>query len=274
MKKTLTFLIYLLFPLLVSGQDPFYFVQLTDPQFGMFEGNKEFVKETALMEKAVGAINKLSPRFVVVTGDLVNDGNNPEQIKEFKRICSLIRKDIPVYLTPGNHDVGQQPTKESLKNYRDEYGYDCFSFQVNGTCFIGLNTQIIWTGLKDSEDSQFVWLNKVLENSQKCNHRIVFGHHPLFVNSIDEPDKYENFPTAKRNTYIGLFEKYNVGNMFAGHLHHNASGQIGQFKMNVTSALGMQIGKDKSGIRIVKVYPDHVESDYFQLDSIPDRIDL
>ncbi len=274
MKKTLTFLIYLLFPLLVSGQDPFYFVQLTDPQFGMFEGNKEFVKETALMEKAVGAINKLSPRFVVVTGDLVNDGNNPEQIKEFKRICSLIRKDIPVYLTPGNHDVGQQPTKESLKNYRDEYGYDCFSFQVNGTCFIGLNTQIIWAGLKDSEDSQFVWLNKVLENSQKCNHRIVFGHHPLFVNSIDEPDKYENFPTAKRNTYIGLFEKYNVGNMFAGHLHHNASGQVGQFKMNVTSALGMQIGKDKSGIRIVKVYPDHVESDYFQIDSIPDRIDL
>jgi len=274
MKKTLTFLIYLLFPLLVSAQDPFYFVQLTDPQFGMFEGNKEFVKETALMEKAVSAINKLSPSFVVVTGDLVNDGSNPEQIKEFKRICSLIKKDIPVYLTPGNHDVGQQPTKESLKNYIDDYGYDCFSFQVNGTCFIGLNTQVIWAGSKDSEDSQFVWLNKVLENSQKCNHRIVFGHHPLFVNSIDEPDKYENFPTAKRNTYIGLFEKYNVGNMFAGHLHYNASGQVGQFKMNVTSALGMQIGKDKSGIRIVKVYPDHVESDYFQLDSIPGRIDL
>ncbi len=62
--------------------------------------------------------------------------------------------------------------------------------------------------------------------------------------------------------------------MFAGHLHHNASGQVGRFKMNVTSALGMQIGKDKSGIRIVKVYPDHVESDYFQIDSIPDRIDL
>jgi len=274
MKKTLTFLIYLLFPLLVSAQDPFYFVQLTDPQFGMFEGNKEFVKETALMEKAVSAINKLSPSFVVVTGDLVNDGSNPEQIKEFKRICSLIRKNIPVYLTPGNHDVGQQPTKESLKNYIDDYGYDCFSFQVNGTCFIGLNTQVIWAGSKDSENSQFVWLNKVLENSQKCNHRIVFGHHPLFVNSIDEPDKYENFPTAKRNTYIGLFEKYNVGNMFAGHLHYNASGQAGQFKMNVTSALGMQIGKDKSGIRIVKVYPDHVESDYFQLDSIPGRIGL
>ena len=144
MKKTTLFLLGILFSLGISAQTPFYFIQLTDPQFGMINKNASFDKETALMEKAVKQINKLNPGFVVVTGDLVNEGNNADQIKEFKRILATLRKDIPVYLTPGNHDVGQQPTSASLAGYIDTYGYDCFSFQMNGTCFIGINTQIIW----------------------------------------------------------------------------------------------------------------------------------
>ena len=119
MKKTTLFLLGILFSLGISAQTPFYFIQLTDPQFGMIDKNASFDKETALMEKAVKQINKLNPGFVVVTGDLVNDGNNADQIKEFKRILATLRKDIPVYLTPGNHDVGQQPTSSSLAGYID-----------------------------------------------------------------------------------------------------------------------------------------------------------
>ena len=52
---------------------PWFFVQLTDPQFGMFENNVGFEKETILYEKAVAEINRLNPDFVVITGDLVND---------------------------------------------------------------------------------------------------------------------------------------------------------------------------------------------------------
>ncbi|MCD8471297.1 MAG: metallophosphoesterase [Parabacteroides chartae] len=101
MKKTTLFLLGILFSLGISAQTPFYFIQLTDPQFGMIDKNASLDKETALMEKAVKQINKLNPGFVVVTGDLVNDGNNADQIKEFKRILATLRKDIPVYLTPG-----------------------------------------------------------------------------------------------------------------------------------------------------------------------------
>lgn len=46
-------------------------------------------------------------------------------------------------MLPGNHDLSQQCTDESISNYMDEYGYDCFSFQVNNSCFIGLNTPVI-----------------------------------------------------------------------------------------------------------------------------------
>lgn len=274
MKKTTLFLLGILFSLSISAQTPFYFIQLTDPQFGMIDKNASFDKETALMEKAVKQINKLNPGFVVVTGDLVNDGNNADQIKEFKRILATLRKDIPVYLIPGNHDVGQQPTSASLAGYIDTYGYDCFSFQMNGTCFIGINTQIIWADVKEAEKSQLVWLTKVLENSQKCTHRILFGHHPVFVHSADEADKYDNFPLAKRNDYLNLFNRFNVSDQFAGHLHYNSNGQHGNFRITGTSAVGMQIGKEKSGLRIVKVYPDKVESTYYPLDEVPAIVEL
>ncbi len=59
---------------------PFFFIQLTDPQFGMFTGNAGFEQETANFEFAVATANRLKPAFVVVTGDLVNKTGDEAQI--------------------------------------------------------------------------------------------------------------------------------------------------------------------------------------------------
>lgn len=45
-----------------------------------------------IMEKVIAAINNLNPAFVVITGDMVNDGKDQKQIDEFKRVCKLIKK--------------------------------------------------------------------------------------------------------------------------------------------------------------------------------------
>ncbi|RHJ94944.1 metallophosphoesterase [Parabacteroides bouchesdurhonensis] len=273
------FIIYLAAILLsastaVAQSDAFYFVQMSDPQFGMLEGNKEFSKETKLMEQAVKAVNKLNPEFIVFTGDLVNDWKDKKQIAEFQRILGQIKKETPVYVLPGNHDFDQKVSDEALSAYLDEYGYDSFSFHTKNTCFIGLNTPVIFADKKDEEQSQLVWMERVLRNSQKCNHRILFTHYPFFVETPDEADQYFNIPLTKRGNYIDLFNKYNVDAMFAGHLHRNADGSSGNFRMVTTSALCYPLGKDKVGFRIVKVYPDRIESEYYDLDNIPSKVDL
>src|SRR6185295_9979592 len=81
--------------LLASGRmagaaEPFFFIQLSDPQFGMFTGNKDFAQETANFEFAVATINRLRPKFVVITGDLVNKPGDAAQIAEFKRIAAKV----------------------------------------------------------------------------------------------------------------------------------------------------------------------------------------
>ena len=80
---------------------PFFIIQIADPQLGMYEENKGLIKETELYRKAVLAINRVNPDFVVFTGDLVNDKNNLSQKEVFKRITSEINSKIPVILFPG-----------------------------------------------------------------------------------------------------------------------------------------------------------------------------
>ncbi|HYV29988.1 MAG TPA: hypothetical protein VEO53_02580, partial [Candidatus Binatia bacterium] len=63
-----------------AGPEPFFFIQLSDPQLGMFTENADFAQETANLEFAVAAVNRLHPAFVVITGDLVNRPGDASQI--------------------------------------------------------------------------------------------------------------------------------------------------------------------------------------------------
>ena len=69
---------------------PFFFIHLSDPQFGLFEshglapGDGTFRKLT--IRKAIAAANRLKPAFVVITGDLVQEPDSPEHHAELMRI--------------------------------------------------------------------------------------------------------------------------------------------------------------------------------------------
>jgi 3',5'-cyclic AMP phosphodiesterase CpdA len=257
-----------------NSSSPFFIIQVTDPQFGMFESDKGFSKETELYEKAVNAINRLNPDFVVITGDLVNNKDDRSQIAEFKRITANINSKIPVYYSPGNHDIGQSPEQKDIDLFVSDYGHDRFSFKHKKSYFIGLNSCIIKSTTPVLEELQYNWLKEKLSKTGKVKQIIVFCHYPLFLNSSDEPEAYFNIPPETRNRYLSLFKEYNVKALFAGHLHNNASAKYEDIDMITTSAVGKPLAKAPSGIRIIKIYPDKVESAFYGLDEIPEKIIL
>jgi 3',5'-cyclic AMP phosphodiesterase CpdA len=251
---------------------PWFFIQVTDPQFGMYDSNAGFEKETILYEKAVAKINILNPDFVVITGDFVNDSKSISQIKEFKRITAKINPKIPVYYTPGNHDLGQTPDENSLKEYIKNYGSDKFSFRHKGSSFIGFNSSLIKAKLVNPEQKQFKWITKRLKESQGASHIILFCHYPFFNKTVDEPTSYSNIDLGYREKYLDLFNNNKVNAVFSGHYHNNSLSTYGNMQLVTTSALGKPLGKAPSGIRIVKVYNDRIEHEYFGLDELPDSI--
>lgn len=281
MVKITRLFIALFFLFLISGTGnaqkknssaPFFFIQVTDPQFGMYDSNNSFVKETELYEKAVNAINSLNPDFVVITGDLVNNKDDRSQVAEFKRITAKINSTIPVHYSPGNHDIGQAPEQKDIDSFVSDYGYDRFSFRHKKSLFIGLNSCIIKANTPGLEKIQYDWLKKELSKAGRAKHIILFCHYPFFINTFDEPETYSNIAVETRKRYLTLFNEKKVDAVFAGHLHNNASGKYGKMYMITTSAVGKPLSDTPSGIRIIKVYPDRIESVYYTLNEIPDKI--
>jgi 3',5'-cyclic AMP phosphodiesterase CpdA len=256
---------------------PFFFIQMSDPQFGMYSANKDFVRETENYEKAIAAANKLKPSFVVITGDLINKGQDPAQLAELRRISAKLDPAITLHLLPGNHDVETIPTAATLAFYRKEIGKDYYSWDFHGCHFVGINSTILMRpDLPDEIEKQMAWLKEDLETASKAKpkYTILFGHHPLFLTRVEDVDTGNAIPTVRRKTILEMLTSNHAMYMFAGHLHRNAAGRAGEFEMTSTGPVGKPNGPDPSGFRIIKVLEGRIEHQYVPLDQVPESVTL
>jgi 3',5'-cyclic AMP phosphodiesterase CpdA len=264
--------------LMAGAAEPFFFIQLSDPQFGMFTGNKDFAQETANFEFAVATVNRLRPRFVVITGDLVNKPGDAAQIAEFKRIAAKVDPAIPVYNMAGNHDVENVPTPETIAAYTNGFGPDRYVFRHGGLAGLVLNSSVIHSPQKTTNEyaAQEQWLRMELERARAegAQHIVIFQHHPWFLKTADEADEYFNIPKARRAPHLALFREFGVKYLFSGHYHRNAVARDGDLEAVTTGPVGQPQGGDKSGLRVVIVRESGLEHRYYHFGELPTHIDL
>ncbi len=261
-----------------SAREPFFFIQMADPQFGFFSANQDFVRETANFERAIAAANRLRPAFVVVCGDLTHRAGDTAQVAEYLRIVAQLDKSIPLYSVPGNHDLALPLNPASVRAYRQRFGPDRYTFESHGLLGIVINTSLIKepAGAPDETAAQEAWLRAVIDTARRARHRqvMVFQHHSWFLARADEPDQYFNLPSARRRDLLDLLASGGVTHVFAGHYHRNAFGRDGKLEMVTTGPVGKPLGSDPSGFRIVTVRGDSVAHRYYSLDSLPGRVPL
>lgn len=249
----------------------FFFLQLSDPQFGFMDNNKSISAETEAMNKAVTAINQLKPPFVVITGDFVNNSKSKEQIAAYKSMIAQIDSSVKVYMIPGNHDIGKV-SRASIDNYKKNYGEPHFSFRYGDCAFIGIDSNIIKEEDKEREEVQFKWLEQELQKTKDARFKFVFTHCSVFLKRMDEPVNYSNFSLPMREKYVRLFQKYGVNAIFAGHLHNNAYGKVGNMEMITIGPIGKVLGTGYQGMNLVKVYPDRFISEFIALNQFPKEV--
>jgi serine/threonine-protein phosphatase CPPED1 len=261
----------------IHAQDSF-FVQMADPQFGMYTNDKGFAQETANLEFAIKTVNRLHPAFVVMSGDLVNKQGDPDEIAEYLRVTHQLDPKIPLHNVVGNHDVGNAPTHESLEAYRRVFGPDYYAFQSGEMEGIVIDSSIIQHPEKvpDEENKQWMWLESELKSAAARNVKwiVIFQHIPWFLKSADEPDQYFNIPHEARARYLKLFEDSGVRYNFAGHYHQNSEGKDGSFTMTTTGPVGMPQGNASSGLRVVAVEASGLCGQYFGLGNLPNHFDV
>jgi len=176
-------------------------------------------------------IDARRPDLVVNSGDLAFDGpTNRDDLEFAKTLHDAL--PVPCRYLPGNHDIGDNPTKvgpapsqpateQDRQAFVSIFGEDRWRFEAAGWCFIGLNSLVMNTGLA-SEAEQFDWLASQLSSSNG-KPVALFLHKPLYLNSPDDPElaatSIRYVPMPARSRLVEMFSAVDLRLVASGHVH-------------------------------------------------------
>ena len=260
--------------------ESFFFLQMADSQ--LFWGDDALDR----WKQAIASANRLKPAFVIVCGDLLNRNGSPKpahaeedqrRAKAYLDAVAKLDKKIPLYNVAGNHDVGNNPTPETLAWYEARFGTCWYTFRHGNTRAIVLESDVLKypKGAPAAARRQMAWLAEVLKaaDTEDLQHRLVFMHHPMCKQSIDEGDNYFTMPKELRAKLLALFHAHKVQAVFSGHFHGNLLVKDAEIELVTTSAVAKSLRKDPPGFRIVRVTPERVEHEYYAHEAVPAAID-
>lgn len=174
-------------------KDDYYFVHLTDTHlpghtFYQDPGYETDHSELDDLYEVIKDINLIRPEFVLLTGDLINEGEleDFECLRNHTLTVELLQKfEVPVYIVPGNHDLGgwdatppPQGTarrewwrffgwrQREIPPTKTEYLTHDYSFDYGNTHYVGLEAYDNYDGYmydvygnESFIPSQMAWLN-------------------------------------------------------------------------------------------------------------------
>ena len=156
-------------------QQPIHFVHISDVHMGS--------RNEKHAEKIVEMILPLKPDFVVITGDLLDSPMvNPSEFDAFKKLT----KQIPVYLSFGNHDylTGEKKVRELCEYAGIQIIENEILTQKN------LNCSLI--GINDSGKTQYIKQMKITtEQLTNDTYNIMLHHRPQSEQETCQTGKYD-----------------------------------------------------------------------------------
>lgn len=238
-------------------QANFRFIVAADPQ--LFRGKKED------LDKAIESINDFEPEFVVMCGDLIETPSDQQQIQAYKDAVAKLSPEISLYNVSGNHDLGKPVKIENISEYQKNFGELWFNFKHGNNLFIVLSSDILRDNDAPMNKQQTDWLISTLErfHPENLDNIFVFMHHPLYLNSPDEPEGYSNMPISIRKELLGLFVKHRVRAVFSGHLHDNKINRYQGIDLITTNSITVPMGKTAAGFRIIELSRNIYEQRYY-----------
>lgn len=171
------------------------------------------------------------PDAIVLSGDLTEDGFNRQyDLTWAKTQLNNAKLPDPVFLIPGNHDVGNKTGQgpnaisvQRLSNWKSTFGSDHFIYDLGPWRLIGLNSLLIGSNLPE-ENVQLSWLDKVLDQSELLGqHVAVFMHEPPYLiepgHSTHDRSDYWPIATDKQDIYMRRLSRPMVKLVASGHVH-------------------------------------------------------
>ncbi len=246
-----------------AARTAFQFIVVGDPQPEEPPLEQPEVFKTILRE-----IESLHPDCILITGDLIRGfTEDTTQLRlQWEGFQSAIRTiDIPILLTPGNHDVWNDVSEQE---FRRRTGHLYYSRNFGAVHFVMLDSYEI--GQMDKIGPvQLEWMKRDLEEHSDAEHIFIGVHAPLWAYGPSSNWMTEVHP---------LLKQYNIRAVFAGHWHiYQRSNVIDGVRYYISGGGGgMQAMSDMAGgeffhymninvrdavVRYAVIVPGNVHSD-------------
>jgi len=166
------------------------------------------------------------PEFIINNGDMVRDGNNAIEWKNWLISCELAAPYIPQLLSMGNHDDG--PGEGDTAHYNQVVTYprhnthkveDYYYVVYHNLLLISFSTM---TFKEDGFKEQAEWLDRVLTTHQDKQWKIIFMHHPVYTSYLNVLGLDVGHPSNEQEQnqrLLPIIDKHHVDLVLQSHVH-------------------------------------------------------
>ncbi len=230
----------------------FLFAQIGPTKVSAGAGTTPCQPQIDLLKKTIASLNRLRPKFVVVTGDFtltVADSSAvyTQELEAFRKTIARISDSIPILFVPGAADMGLEcgsnpkagplryPTRAVIERYHRNFGLDYFGFWFNGIRYLVANSSLFFCEKlsteacegTDSEDRAWVnahverhasWLAEEIDQSKLCSSQlVVLTAHPWFSSDVSEEGEYGFvIPKRARTKWLRRLQHYRASLVLSG----------------------------------------------------------
>jgi len=170
--------------------DRYSFAHVTDVHIG----RQDPPLRDQVFRRTASEINRLGVDFVLITGDLTDQGT-PEQYRLFLQL--LDHFDVPTFVTPGNHDRGENARFGAPDNIYERYcGPGNYAFDFGRHRYLCLDTR--WEDEFLVFPAYRAWLEAQLQRSDPAL-GVVFSHR---ISDAEYPYYEEQLPAHNYRLYM------------------------------------------------------------------------
>ena len=201
------------------------------------------------LDLVIQAVNAAKVDLVLMPGDLTEHGT-AEEFAAFRKQIQKFR--APVWLVPGNHDVGGKPIKgnkdavtlERVKTFEAGCGPSYFVREQSGVRVVGLTASLLGSDFP-LETKQWDFLEKQLAvPSPKPT--LLLLHYPPYQKSPDEGSgDYFDLEPQPRARLLALARQGGVKAILTGHLHHPLTNHLDNIVLLSAPSIAVGLPKGK-----------------------------
>lgn len=248
-------------------------------KFAMPKDGRQLLYIDAIMNAFTDDIKVEKPNFLVISGDLTNNGEKESHLELAKKLNTIEKTGVKVFVTPGNHDtknmwargfkdgkqfpvesVGQQEFKEIYENFgykeailEDETSLSYLVAPSDDIWFLMIDSNLYFDG-EGMPTNRGIITSETLEWIKVCNDLakekgakiITIMHHNLLKHSerMSDGNTLDNSTEA-----IALFKELGLEIVLSGHIHiqniavdDNTDGNITEIVTSSLSVYPQQYG--------------------------------